>query len=312
MRIVFLGTPDFAVPALRMLLENAYEVAAVFTQPDRPAGRGHKLHPSPVKVLAQSRGIPVFQPEKIRNEENRPVLEGLSPDFLVVAAYGQILPGWLLKAARIAPVNIHASLLPLYRGAAPRPRASLNGDKITGVTTMVVAEKLDAGPILLQQEIPIPMTMTAGELMQEISTVGALLLKKTLEGFQNNTLTPIQQDENLVTWAPRLTKEMAEISWKIPALRIHNHVRALNPWPVAHTRFQGEHLRIWCSFPEENALDSAREPGTFLGYSGHAIRIQCGEGTVLQLLEVQLPAKVKVSGREFASGARLQPGQLLA
>lgn len=309
MRVVFLGTPEFAVPALRMLLDHAYEVCAVFTQPDRPSGRGHKLHPSPVKVLAQSRGIPVFQPERIRNEENRPILEGLRPDFIVVAAYGQILPGWLLQAARIAPVNIHGSLLPRYRGAAPIPWAILNGDKATGVTTMVILEKLDSGPILLQQEIPIPLTVTAGELMQEVSAAGADLLRRTLEGFQNNTLAPIQQTENLVTWAPRLTKEMAQISWKNPALQIHNQIRALNPWPVAHTSFESDPLRVWRSLPEENPSGSGADPGTFLGYSGDAIRVQCGDGTVLKFLEVQLPAKTKVSGREFAIGARLRPGQ---
>jgi methionyl-tRNA formyltransferase len=311
MRVVFLGTPEFAVPALRMLLDNAYEVCAVFTQPDRPSGRGHRLHPGPVKALAQSRGIRVFQPERIRNEVNRPILEGLRPDFIVVAAYGQILPGWLLQSARIAPINIHGSLLPRYRGAAPIPWAILNGDKVTGVTTMVIRENLDSGPILLQQEIPIPLIMTAGELMKEISTAGADLLKRTLEGFQKNTLTPIQQDENLVTWAPRLTKEMAQISWKNPALQIHNQVRAMNPWPVAYADFQGEHLRIWRSLPEESPSDSGTDPGAFLGYSGDSIRVQCGEGAVLKLLEVQLPAKIKVSGREFASGARLCPGQLI-
>jgi methionyl-tRNA formyltransferase len=311
MRIVFLGTPEFAVPALRVLLEHGYDVCAVFTQPDRPSGRGQKLHPSPVKALAQSKGIPVFQPERIRNEENRPILEGLRPDFIVVAAYGQILPEWLLQSARIAPVNIHGSLLPRYRGAAPIPWAILNGDRSTGVTTMVIFEKLDSGPILLQQEIPISLTVTTGELMREISTAGATLLKRTLDGLEKHTITPIQQDESLVTWAPRLTKEMAQISWKNPALRNHNQVRAMNPWPVAHTVFQGEHLRIWRSLPEEHQSDSNVSPGTFLGYSGDAIRVQCGEGTVLNLLEVQLPAKTKVTGREFASGARLHPGQLL-
>jgi methionyl-tRNA formyltransferase len=311
MRVVFLGTPEFAVPALRVLLDNEYEVCAVFTQPDRPSGRGQKLHPSPVKVLAQSRGIPVFQPERIRNEENRPILEGFRPDFVVVAAYGQILPGWLLQSARIAPVNIHGSLLPRYRGAAPIPWAILNGDRSTGVTTMVIAEKLDSGPILLQQEIPIPLAMTTGELILKISVAGANLLRRTLDGLQQNTITPVPQDESLVTWAPRLTKAMAQISWDNPAWQIHNQVRAMNPWPVARTLFQGEHLRIWRSLPEEHQSDSNAPPGTFLGYFGDAIRVQCGGGTVLNLLEIQLPAKVKVTGREFASGARLRQGQML-
>jgi methionyl-tRNA formyltransferase len=311
MRVVFLGTPDFAVPALRTLLDHGYDVCAVYTQPDKPSGRGHKLHPGPVKALAQSRGIPVLQPARIRNEENRPTLEGLHPDFIVVAAYGQILPGWLLQAARIAPVNIHGSLLPRYRGAAPIPWAILNGDQFTGVTTMVVFEKLDSGPILLQQKIPIPLTMTAGELMLEVSIAGANLLTQTLEGLEKQTIAPTQQDEGLVSWAPRLTKEMAQISWEKTALQTHNQVRALNPWPVAHILFQGEHLQIWRSLPEEQQAGPHAPPGTFLGYSGDAIRVQCGERTTLKLLEVQLPAKTKVTGREFASGARLHPGQIL-
>ncbi len=164
MRVVFIGTPEFAVPALQKLIDNSYEIPGVFTQPDRPSGRGQKLQPSPVKVVAAAHRIPVYQPEKIRLEENRRHFEDLQPDFVVVAAYGQILPGWLLQSARFAPINIHASLLPSYRGAAPISWAIINGEKVSGVTTMIMHEKLDAGPMLLQRESPIPLTMTAGEL----------------------------------------------------------------------------------------------------------------------------------------------------
>lgn len=309
MRVVFLGTPQFAVPALEKLLDNSYDVSAVFTQPDRPVGRGHKLQPGPVKVLARERGIPVYQPEKIRSEENRPLFESLRPDFIVVVAYGQILPAWLLNSARIAPVNIHASLLPRYRGAAPIAWALIRGETVTGVTTMIMAEKLDAGPVLLQREIPIAPASTAGELASELAAAGADLLIQTLRGLAENAIMPVSQDERLVSWAPRITREMAEISWDEPAVQIHNRIRGLNPWPVARSIFRGEPLRIWRSLPEREASASGQAPGTYLEPSEQGIRVQCGSGTVLQLLEVQLPGKSRITGREFASGARLQRGE---
>ena len=311
MRVVFLGTPKFAVPAFQELLENSYEICGVFSQPDRPAGRGQKLQPGPVNTLAQSRGSPVFQPEKIRLEHNRPILEGLRPDFIIVAAYGQILPGWLLRAARLAPINIHASLLPRYRGAAPVPWAIMNGDTVTGVTTMIIHEKLDSGPILMQQEVPIPLTRTAGELADELSRIGARLLIQTLDAWPKNALDPIVQDESKVSWAPRMTKAMARIAWDKTALEIHNQIRGMNPWPVAYSDFRGERLHIWRSLPESEASNSAAAPGTFLGLSNEAARVQCGAGSVLDLLEVQMPAKSRVTGREFVSGARLRTGDIL-
>ncbi len=310
MRLVFIGTPEFAVPPFQVLLDHSYEICGVFTQPDRPSGRGHLLQASPVKILAQSQNIPVFQPEKIRSEENRPIVESLKPDFIVVAAYGQILPGWLLEAARIAAVNIHGSLLPKYRGAAPIAWSILNGDRTTGITTMLMHEKLDAGPILLQKEIPIPITITAGELTAALSHAGAELLIETLAGMQANAITPVIQDENLVSWAPRISKESAQISWGKTALSIHNQVRAMNPWPGAYTNFRGERLIIWRSIPE-NQSDQRNVPGTFLGASEQCIRVQCGEGTVLDLLEMQSPAKKRVTGREFVNGIRLRSGEHL-
>jgi methionyl-tRNA formyltransferase len=310
MRVVFIGTPEFAVPPLQALLDNSYEICGVFTQPDRPSGRGHKLQASPVKVLAHSRNIPVFQPEKIRSEENRPFVESFKPDFIVVAAYGQILPGWLLAAARIAAVNIHGSLLPKYRGAAPIAWSVLNGDRTTGITTMLMQEKLDSGPILLQKEVPIPLTITTGKLTAELSLEGASLLIETLAGMQNNTVQPVPQDESLVSWAPRIGKEHAQILWEKTAMSIHNQVRALNPWPGAYTSFRGERLMIWGSLPE-NQSEHKNVPGTFLGTSEQGFRVQCGEGTVLDLLEVQVPAKKRVTGREFANGIRLRAGEAL-
>jgi methionyl-tRNA formyltransferase len=313
MRVIFLGTPTFAVPSLRMLLDNSsYEVCGVFTQPDRPSGRGQKLQPSPVKVLAQTRGIPVFQPDKIRAEENRSIIEELHPDFMAVTAYGQILPGWLLKAARITAVNVHASLLPQYRGAAPIPWAILNGDDVTGVTTMVVQETLDSGAILLQKEVPISPAMTAGELGDVLSEVGGSLLIETLDGLRNNAIKPIDQDESRISWAPRITKDMAAVSWEKRALAIHNRIRAMNPWPNAFTVFRNERLHLWRSLPRDMPAGSAALPGTFLGLSQKGLYVQCGEETVLEILEVQRAAKGRVNGREFANGVHLRIGELIS
>jgi methionyl-tRNA formyltransferase len=311
MRVVFLGTPEFAVPALQELLDHSYEICCVFTQPDRPSGRGQKPQPSPVKLLAQAKMIPVFQPEKIRREENRSIFAEMHPDFIVTAAFGQILPGWILQSARLAPVNLHASLLPRYRGAAPIPWAILNGETVTGITTMIMRESLDTGPILLQQEVPIPVDKTAGDLSGELAAVGAELLIRTLEGLEMESIGPVEQDESLVTWAPPITKEMARLSWGKPAREIHNRIRAMNPWPGAHTVFRGERLQIWRSMPEAAIPGSPGQPGSLAGLRGDGIRIQCGEGTLLNVLELQKPGRNRISGREFANGARLRPGEVI-
>ncbi len=311
MRIAFLGTPDFAVPSLRALIESTYNVVAVFTQPDRPAGRGQQLHPSPVKILADDAGIPVYQPERIRNEENRVVIEGLGVDFIVVVAYGQILPAWFLKAARIAPVNVHGSLLPRYRGAAPVAWAILNGDPISGVTTMWMDEHMDTGDMLLSAAFPIPDTMTAGELAGELAQIGAGLLVPTLDGLRDGTLKPRSQDHSMATIAPRIRKEMAQISWQRPAREIHNLVRAFHPWPLAFTEFRGARLQILRTWPATGVESENAVPGTILGIHGDALRVQCGGGTALDLLEIQTAGRRPVSGKAFANGARLHAGELI-
>lgn len=311
MHVVFFGTPLFAVPALRALLESRWEVSAVFTQPDKPGGRGQRVQSGPVKLLAQREGIPVFQPVRIRDEDNRVILDRLAPDFIVVAAYGQILPPWVLSAGRIAPVNIHASLLPRYRGAAPVAWAIINGDTTTGVTTMLMQEELDAGAILMQEEVPIPQHITAGELTEQLSQIGARILIQTLDGLSRGTIRPIPQNPSLVTWAPRITKQMAQISWEKTAVEIHNQIRGMNPWPGAYTAFRGIQLKIWRSSIGNTELYSEKPPGTFLGCSQDGINIQCGRGTCIEILEVQAPARAKTSGRAFANGARLKPGELI-
>lgn len=312
MRVVFLGTPETAVPPLRILLEHSYDIAAVFTQPDRPSGRGHKMKPAPVKVFAERYGIPVFQPEKIRQEQNRKIIEDLRPDFLVVAAYGQILPSWFLKAASRVPLNIHFSLLPKYRGAAPIARSILNGDTVTGVTVMIMQEELDAGPILMQKQVPVATTATRGDLETELSVIGAELLIETMEKYQAGSIRPRPQDAGLVSWAPGISKRNARIEWNESARNVHNRIRAMNPWPGAYTFFGNDRVQIWNSMPEE-AKDFTCDgiAGTLLGLSKQGLRILCGGGSVLEITELQMSSRKRINGREFASGVHLKPKEPL-
>jgi len=308
MRVIFMGTPEFAVPSLRALIAGKYEIAAVFTQPDRPAGRGQKSHSSPIKELALEHGLPVYQPEKVRGEEHRPLFDRLKADFIVVVAYGQILPVWLLQAARIAPVNVHGSLLPKYRGAAPVIWALLNGEPGTGVTTMLMDEHLDTGPVLLRSEVQIPESMTAGELARDLSRLGAELLIPTLEGLLDNTLRPMPQDETQASFAPRVSKQQAEVSWTCPAREIHNRIRAFNPWPLAFTAFRGRRLQLLSSRPAEEAAEPGTPPGSYLGPTHSGLLIQCGAGSALEILELQPADRRPISGREFVNGARVSRG----
>jgi len=307
MRVVFLGTPSFAVPTLRALLHSPYDVCAVFTQPDRPSGRGQRLHPPPVKVLANQYSIPVFQPPKIRTEDNRPVLKGMKPEFIVVAAFGQILPRWLLDTAGVAPVNVHPSLLPKYRGAAPVVWPILNGDEVSGVTTMLMDERLDTGPILLREEMPISDAATAGELEAALAEAGAGLLLRTLDGLLSGSVQPVPQEDSQASLAPRINKEMARVDWRRSAREIHNMVRAFNPWPLAFSEFRNERVQILRS-AAAGGMGNA-DPGVFLGFSRDGMMILCGSATVLEVLQVKPASRQAVSGREFGVGARLKPNE---
>jgi len=311
MRVIFLGTPEFAIPSLQALLCSSYEVCAVFTQPDRPAGRGQQPQAPAIKNYALGAGLPVFQPEKIRALENRPLLEPYRPDFIVVVAYGQILPPWLLELPRLGCINVHGSLLPRYRGAAPVAWAVLNGDVLSGVTTMLMDEHLDTGPMLLKKEVEVTASMTAGELAASLAEVGAELLIPTLDGLQSGVLKPIPQDDGLASCAPRITKEMAPISWTHDARSIHNQIRGLNPWPLAHAVCRGQRLQILRSHPPDAARVAVQEAGVFLGVTERGIKVTCGGGSVLEILEVQPAGKKRMSGRDFANGTRVQPGQRL-
>ena len=308
MRVVFMGTPEIAVPPLEKILLQSYEVCAVFTQPDRPSGRGHTRKPSPVKTFALEKGLTVFQPERIRDEAFVGILEEIGPDFIIVAAYGQILPTPVLRSAKLVPLNIHFSLLPSYRGAAPVAKAILNGDAVTGVTIMIMEESLDSGPVLRQRTLEIPLCATTGEIEAELSMIGGEVLVETMNAYLRRDVSPVYQDERKVSWAPRITKEDARIDWNENALKIHNRIRAMNPRPGAFTLWGDQMLHIWGSNPEPGQSKEIGVPGTFLGTAEHCLRIQCAEGSILQISELQKPSKNRVNGREFANGARLCEG----
>lgn len=305
MRIVFMGTPDFAVPTLRRLLEGPDEVAGVFTQPDRAAGRGYKLIPPPVKVLAEEHRIPVFQPNKLKEEGVAEQLAGLAPDVIVVVAYGNLLPPSVLELPPCGCINVHGSLLPRYRGAAPIQRCVLNGDAVTGVTTMYMAKGLDTGDILLQRETPVGENETAGELFDRLSEMGADLLMETLRRLKEGTLHPVKQDDGASSYAHMLSRDMAALDWSRPARQIHNQIRGLSPWPCAETRLRNSRLKIYRS---EIVSDKQGEPGKLL--SEKDFIVACGEQAV-RLLEVQYEGSRRMSGGDFLRGRRLKLGETL-
>ncbi len=285
MRIVFAGTPWFAVPSLEALLATEHTVVAVYTQPDRPAGRGRRLQESPVKTLALKHRIPVMQPQTLRNEEAVASFAHFQPDLLVVAAYGLILPPEILSIPTLDAINVHASLLPRWRGAAPIQRAILAGDQNTGITIMRVVEALDAGPMLLKRAIAIHPTETAGELHDRLARLGAETLTEVLAMLEAGTIIPVPQDESEVTYATKITKEEAHLDWSLPAAELARRVRAFNPWPVAFAHFEDQVLRIW----RAEVVDRSSEevPGTIIQAKKH-LEVATGEGG-LRLLEVQLP-----------------------
>lgn len=300
MRIAYAGTPEFAVPALVALLDSPHRVVGVLTQPDRPKGRGRQVAPSPVKQVALDRGIPVSQPRTLKDESLRADLVGWRPDALVVVAYGLILPQAVLDLPRLGCLNIHASLLPRWRGAAPIQRAVLAGDRETGVTIMRMNAGLDTGPILLQETVPLTATDTAGYLHKSLSERGARLLLEALAGLEGGALQPLPQSAQGVTYAAKIDKSEAAIDWTRSAAEIDRQVRAFNVWPIAETQWEGEQLRIHAaSVALEGPAAANAAPGTIaVTDDGDAI-VACGTGA-LRLLEVQRPGKRAVPARDWA------------
>src|SRR6266566_3524622 len=289
MRIVFMGTPAAAVPSLRRSLEDGHEVVAVWTQPDKPAGRGKEISPSPVKEFALSHGLTVHQPSRLKTDEARLLIALHAADVAVVVAYGRIVPVELLRAPRRGGINVHFSLLPKYRGAAPVNWAIVNGEEETGVTTMRIVEELDAGPILRQCATQIGESETAPELMKRLAETGADLLSETLKDIAHIELKP-QRDED-ATFAPILKREDGRIDWTMDATAIERRVRGFQPWPNAHTTFNSRRLIIWQAAPEraqQASGSSSSSHGQILQAQGDNLSVACGDNTVLRVLEVQL------------------------
>jgi methionyl-tRNA formyltransferase len=304
MRILFCGTPHFAVPTfIHLLAQPDIEIAAVITQPDRPRGRGQQLSASPVKQAAIAADVPVHQPEKIRSPEARDVLNKLAPDCIVIIAYGQIIPASLLTIPKLGWINLHASLLPKYRGAAPINWAIANGETQTGLTTMRIDAGMDTGDMLLQEKLEIAPEETAPELTQSLAEAGAPLMLETLRGIADGRLTPRPQNNDEATYAPLLKKENGRIDWNRPAQEIYNRMRGFDPWPGAYTTFRRQTCHLWAEpFSLRSLTGSA--PGTILREDTQ-ILIACGHATLLRLLSVKVQGRKQISAVEFANGARL-------
>ena len=306
MKIVFAGTPEFAVPSLATLLASDHQVLAVYTQPDRASGRGQKLTASPVKQLALAHGIMVFQPESLKSPDEQARLLALGADLLVVVAYGLILPKAVLEIPRLGCVNVHASLLPRWRGAAPIQRSIMAGDSETGVTIMLIEPKLDAGPMLRKASCPILSLETAAELHDRLAVLGAEALRECLPGLESGTLSAELQDEALVTYAAKLEKQEAVLDWSQSASELERRVRAFNPWPVAETICCDKTLRIW----RAQALgDSAGAEAGLVLACDKTLDVQTGQG-VLRLLEVQMPGGKRMAAQAFLNAHDLRRAKL--
>lgn len=309
MRIIFMGTPEFSLPALNMLLQK-HEVAGVVTQSDKPQGRGMKLAPPPVKKRALEAGVPVFQPQTLKNnDEFIQTLKTLSPDVIVVVAYGKILPKTILEIPPLGCINIHASLLPKYRGAAPIPWAILNGDTKTGVTTMTMNEKMDAGDILLKEEIPIEPADTGGTLHDKLSVLGTGILEKTLDLLEQNKLTPVRQKDEDATFAPMLKNEDAVICWNETAEKIHNRIRAFCPFPGAAAFYHGKRIKIIKAKMLEIDDTKNAAPGQVVDIDKEHGIIVATQKNAVGILELQEEGKKKLSALEYVRGHAIKPGE---
>ncbi len=308
LRIVFCGTPAFAVPSLRHLIaQQDFRVEAIVTQPDRPRGRGQEMAASPVKDAALAAGVPVFQPEKIKSDAALDYFKRLAPDVVVIIAYGQIISQRLIDIPRLGWINLHASLLPKYRGAAPINWAIVNGETRTGLTTMRIDAGLDTGPMLLKYETEIGRDETAPELAARLADAGAPLVAETLRGLESGAIAAAPQDSSQATFAPPLKKEDGRIDWWLSARKIYNRIRGLQPWPGAFTSFRGKNCQIWGK--PLKPVSAGGMPGIMLPTQEDGLLVICGGASVLRVEQVQLEGRKRVTAQEFANGARLVPGE---
>ncbi len=304
MKLIFMGTPDFAVPCLESLIDAGHEVLAVFTQPDKPVGRKQILTPPDVKVCALKHGLTVYQPKSLRDVEAMDIIRSLSPDAIIVAAYGKILPKEMLDFPKYGCINVHGSLLPKYRGAAPIQWSVINGDAETGVTIMQMNEGVDTGDILMKISIPIGIDDTAESMFEKLSALGGEALVEALEKLERGELTPEKQEESVATYAPMLSKDIALIDWHNSGSAVHNLVRGLYSWPVAYTVLNGKKLKIIRTSP----CDKKGEAGTILSLD--PLTVACGDGSVV-IHELQLEGKKRMDSKAFLVGHQLKTGEKL-
>ncbi|MDY3015137.1 MAG: methionyl-tRNA formyltransferase [Evtepia sp.] len=300
MKILFMGTPDFAVPSLEALVGAGHELVGVFTQPDKPKNRGMKLQAPPVKVCALGHDIPVYQPTKLRDGTALECIRELAPDLIVVAAYGRILPQEILDYPKLGCINVHSSLLPKYRGAAPIHWAILNGDKETGVTIMHMALALDAGDIISQAVTPIDPNETVEMLHDRLAVMGADLLVKTVEDLEKGTATRTPQEESQVTLAPMLSRALSPMDWTRPAQQLHDQVRGLIPWPAAVTQLNGVRCKVFAT--ALSGETTGKQPGTVIAADKHGLKLACGGGTVLEILELQADGGKRMKAADYLRG----------
>lgn len=303
-KLVFMGTPDFAVPVLKQLIRDEYEIVGVVTQPDRPVGRKQIITPPPVKVTALEYGIPVFQPQKLRDEKALQEILDLDPDLVITCAYGQILPKKLLDYPKYGCINVHASLLPELRGGAPIHHAIMQGKKETGITIMYMVEKLDAGDILSQVRVPIDERDTAGTLHDKLSEAGAKLLSETLPKLLRGEITPRKQNDEEATYAYNIKREHEKIDWTKTGEAIYNQIRGLHPWPVSYTTLNGKTLKIW--WGEKVPLKTDAKPGTVVRLENDGIIVATGNEVAIKITDLQLAGKKRMNAEQFLAGYRQQ------
>ena len=306
MKIIFMGTPDFAAASLEALIDSRHEIQAVVTQPDKPKGRKGELTPSPVKVVAEEKGIKVYQPLKVRDEEFVKTLRAYNPDAIVVVAFGQIIPLSILQMPKFGCVNIHGSLLPKYRGAAPIQWAVLDGEKETGITTILMDEGIDTGDILLKKTIQIDTDETSGSLFDKLMALGAETILETLDELEKGNLTPTKQGESPTAYAKMLTKAMGLIDFTKSAKELDCFVRGMDPWPSAYTLLSGKTLKLW----KVRVVEGGGKAGSVIEIGKESFTVACGEGAI-EVLEVQLEGKKRMSAGDFLKGSTLNIGQEL-
>ena len=309
LRIIYFGTPAFAVPGLQALLASRHDVVALVSQPDRPKGRGQKLQPTPTKLAAEASGMPVLQPARLKDPQLHAALTAFEPDLGVVAAYGRLIPDAILAIPRLGMINIHASLLPRYRGAAPVHRAVINGDAETGVTIMRVVTELDAGPMLATARVPIGPDETTPDVEKVLARIGADLVVEVVNQLSERTATEVPQDHAAATYANKIERHEGTLDWTLPAARIHNLVRGLQPWPLVSVSLDGGRLLLRRTALTDEGTSAA--PGTIVAAAGDTLAVVAGDGRVLRILELQPEGKRVMSARDFLAGRRVEAGMRL-